>query len=78
MEKEDLWNSLVTVQPVFGGKETEHITQTKRGLKRFFEMAFDAGVKHGRALEAKEQKALQEAKNIAQPPSLFEQFFGPR
>lgn len=62
--KDQLWDDLVKAQPVFSGDPSSTITLKRRGLRRLFDMAFDAGVEH--------QKSKA---SIFSDPDLFKSFF---
>lgn len=71
MTAEELWNQLVAAQTAFRGTETEYITQTKRGLKRLFSMAFNEGFKAGREKQRQEYQAMKRARKLADPFGFF-------
>lgn len=79
MKKEELWKILSDKNTAFSGSGEEHITQTKRGLKKLFDLAFEQGheegVKNGRAAEAMDQ---EKKRKTGSDESLFGRIFGDR
>ena len=70
LSKEQLWQALVARNPAFAGAETETVTLTKRGLRRMFEGAFEAGRTEG--IESLMEEGLPEVEaGTGHKPSPF-------
>lgn len=74
MKKEELWAKYVAKNPQFEGDG--NVTLSARGLRKFFEQAYDQGhaqgIGNGRALERRHSTP----KSNTDPMDLFDSVFG--